>query len=49
MDPMMFNNFLHENYLLFFTDIDDIHVANSYLSIADVFASKWNVSVLLGK
>ena len=43
VDPTQFNMFLHENYLKFFTDTDDIAVATEYLSDSDMFAKNWMV------
>ncbi|XP_069080507.1 cell cycle checkpoint protein RAD17 [Pleurodeles waltl] len=37
-----FNLYLHQNYLDFFTEIDDIVRASDYLSIADFFTGDWN-------
>ncbi|XP_078531423.1 cell cycle checkpoint protein RAD17 [Lissotriton helveticus] len=37
-----FNLYLHQNYLDFFTEIDDIVRASEYLSIADFFSGDWN-------
>lgn len=46
MSGSMFNLYLHQNYIDFFSDIDDVVRASDYLSIADVLCSNWNVSVI---
>uniref|UniRef100_A0A8C8VI82 Cell cycle checkpoint protein RAD17 n=1 Tax=Pelusios castaneus TaxID=367368 RepID=A0A8C8VI82_9SAUR len=38
----LFNLFLHQNYVDFFTDIDDLVRASEYLSTADFLCSNWN-------
>jgi len=47
MSGSMFNLYLHQNYVEFFTDIDDVVRASEYLSTADVLCGNWNVSVIL--
>ncbi|NXI70731.1 RAD17 protein, partial [Anseranas semipalmata] len=42
MSGSMFNLYLHQNYVEFFTDIDDVVRASEYLSTADVLCSNWN-------
>lgn len=44
MSVEMFNLYLHQNYLDFFGDIDDIVRASDYLSDADFLTVDWNVS-----
>lgn len=46
MSGSMFNLYLHQNYVEFFTDIDDVVRASEYLSTADVLCGNWNVSVI---
>ncbi|XP_039401058.1 cell cycle checkpoint protein RAD17 isoform X2 [Mauremys reevesii] len=38
----LFNLYLHQNYVDFFTDIDDLVRASEYLSAADFLCSNWN-------
>ncbi|XP_067425285.1 cell cycle checkpoint protein RAD17 [Emydura macquarii macquarii] len=38
----LFNLYLHQNYVDFFTDIDDLVRASEYLSTADFLCSNWN-------
>uniref|UniRef100_K7G9G5 Cell cycle checkpoint protein RAD17 n=1 Tax=Pelodiscus sinensis TaxID=13735 RepID=K7G9G5_PELSI len=38
----LFNLYLHQNYVDFFTDIDDVVRASEYLSTADFLCSNWN-------
>lgn len=45
MSGSMFNLYLHQNYVDFFSDIDDVVRASEYLSTADVLCSNWSVSV----
>lgn len=40
----LFNVYLHQNYLEFFSDIDDIVRASEYLSTADFLCTNWDVS-----
>ncbi|OXB62464.1 hypothetical protein ASZ78_014458 [Callipepla squamata] len=42
MSGSMFNLYLHQNYVEFFTDIDDVVRASEYLSTADVLCGNWN-------
>ncbi|XP_074934314.1 cell cycle checkpoint protein RAD17 isoform X1 [Phalacrocorax aristotelis] len=42
MSGSMFNLYLHQNYVDFFSDIDDIVRASEYLSTADVLCSNWS-------
>lgn len=46
MSESMFNLYLHQNYVDFFSDIDDVVRASEYLSTADVLCSNWSVSVI---
>lgn len=43
MQSELFNLYLHQNYLDFFSDIDDVVRASEYLSAADVLTGDWNV------
>ncbi|XP_053331335.1 cell cycle checkpoint protein RAD17 [Spea bombifrons] len=42
MNGELFNLYLHQNYLDFFSDIDDVVRATEYLSAADVLTGDWN-------
>lgn len=42
MRSELFNLYLHQNYLDFFSDIDDVVRASEYLSSADVLTGDWN-------
>ncbi|KAJ7428584.1 RAD17 checkpoint clamp loader component [Pitangus sulphuratus] len=42
MSGAMFNLYLHQNYVDFFPDIDDVVRASEYLSAADVLCSNWS-------
>ncbi|NWR95105.1 RAD17 protein, partial [Furnarius figulus] len=42
MSGAMFNLYLHQNYVDFFSDIDDVVRASEYLSTADVLCSNWS-------
>ncbi|KAM4808892.1 cell cycle checkpoint protein RAD17 [Rhinophrynus dorsalis] len=42
MHGELFNLYLHQNYLDFFSDIDDVVRASEYLSTADVLTGDWN-------
>ncbi|NXH55008.1 RAD17 protein, partial [Rhabdornis inornatus] len=42
MSGSMFNLYLHQNYMDFFSDIDDVMRASEYLSTADVLCSNWS-------
>lgn len=46
MSGSMFNLYLHQNYVDFFSDIDDVVKASEYLSTADVLCGNWSVSVI---
>ncbi|XP_039176676.1 LOW QUALITY PROTEIN: cell cycle checkpoint protein RAD17 [Crotalus tigris] len=45
----LFNVYLHQNYLEFFSDIDDIVRASEYLSTADFLCSNWDARATLQK
>ncbi|XP_074851500.1 cell cycle checkpoint protein RAD17 isoform X2 [Carettochelys insculpta] len=38
----LFNLYLHQNYVDFFTDIDDLMRASEYMSTSDFLCSNWN-------
>ncbi|NWI58642.1 RAD17 protein, partial [Calyptomena viridis] len=42
MSGTMFNLYLHQNYVDFFSDLDDVVRASEYLSTADVLCSNWS-------
>lgn len=43
----LFNLYLHQNYVEFFSDIEDLVRASEYLSTADLLCSNWDVSIFL--
>ncbi|XP_072270061.1 cell cycle checkpoint protein RAD17 [Pyxicephalus adspersus] len=45
MRSELFNLYLHQNYLDFFSDIDDVVRSSEYLSAADVLTGEWSVSI----
>ncbi|XP_069818963.1 cell cycle checkpoint protein RAD17 [Dendropsophus ebraccatus] len=47
MRSELFNLYLHQNYLDFFSDIDDVVRASEYLSAADVLTGDWNFRSML--
>ncbi|XP_062369080.1 cell cycle checkpoint protein RAD17 [Cinclus cinclus] len=47
MSGSMFNLYLHQNYVDFFTDIDDVVRASEYLSTADVLCSNWSTRLVM--
>ncbi|XP_015136086.2 cell cycle checkpoint protein RAD17 isoform X1 [Gallus gallus] len=47
MSGSMFNLYLHQNYVEFFTDIDDVVRASEYLSTADVLCGNWNSRLVM--
>ncbi|KAM6106165.1 cell cycle checkpoint protein RAD17 isoform 3-T3 [Pterocles gutturalis] len=49
MSGSMFNLYLHQNYVDFFSDIDDVVRASEYLSTADVICSNWNMRLVMEK
>lgn len=46
MSAEVFNLYLHQNYLDFFSEVDDVAQASKYLSDADLLAACWMVSLL---
>ncbi|XP_050401206.1 cell cycle checkpoint protein RAD17, partial [Patella vulgata] len=42
-----FASFLHQNYVDFYTDIDDVVNASEYLSLVDTFSSQWSTKTAL--
>ncbi|NWX40464.1 RAD17 protein, partial [Steatornis caripensis] len=49
MSGTMFNLYLHQNYVDFFSDIDDVVRASEYLSTADVLCSDWSTRLVMEK
>ncbi|KAM8793538.1 cell cycle checkpoint protein RAD17-like [Eudromia elegans] len=49
MSGSMFNLYLHQNYVEFFANIDDVVRASDYLSTADVLCSNWNSRPVMEK
>ncbi|NWS49268.1 RAD17 protein, partial [Probosciger aterrimus] len=49
MSGSMFNLYLHQNYVDFFSDIDDVVRASEYLSTADVLCSNWSTRLVMEK
>ncbi|XP_049624722.1 cell cycle checkpoint protein RAD17 [Suncus etruscus] len=47
MPGELFNLYLHQNYVDFFTDVDDLVRASEFLSFADTLSSDWNTRFLL--
>ncbi|NXY78779.1 RAD17 protein, partial [Glareola pratincola] len=47
MSGSMFNLYLHQNYVDFFSDIDDVVRASEYLSTADVLCSNWSTRLVM--
>ncbi|NXM00069.1 RAD17 protein, partial [Tyrannus savana] len=47
MSGAMFNLYLHQNYVDFFPDIDDVVRASEYLSAADVLCSNWSTRLVM--
>ncbi|XP_021237108.1 cell cycle checkpoint protein RAD17 isoform X2 [Numida meleagris] len=47
MSGSMFNLYLHQNYVEFFTDIDDVVRASEYLSTADVLCGNWSSRLVM--
>lgn len=39
----LFNLYLHQNYIDFFVEVDDLVRASEFLSFADVLGGDWNV------
>lgn len=44
MSGELFNLYLHQNYLDFFSEVDDIARASEYLSDSDFLTAEWTVS-----
>ncbi|XP_027720041.1 cell cycle checkpoint protein RAD17 isoform X2 [Vombatus ursinus] len=49
MPGELFNLYLHQNYVDFFTEIEDLVRASEYMSIADIFCGDWNSRTTLGE
>ncbi|XP_074063996.1 cell cycle checkpoint protein RAD17 isoform X2 [Macrotis lagotis] len=49
MPGELFNLYLHQNYVDFFTEIEDLVRASEYMSIADMFHGDWNSKATLGE
>ncbi|NXI92654.1 RAD17 protein, partial [Psophia crepitans] len=49
MSGSVFNLYLHQNYVDFFSDIDDVVRASEYLSSADVLCSDWSTRLVMEK
>ncbi|NXC92094.1 RAD17 protein, partial [Cercotrichas coryphoeus] len=47
MSGGMFNLYLHQNYVDFFSDVDDVVRASEYLSTADVLCSNWSARLVM--
>ncbi|KAM6289942.1 cell cycle checkpoint protein RAD17 [Aegotheles albertisi] len=47
MSGSLFNLYIHQNYVDFFTDIDDVVRASEYLSTADVLCSNWSTRLVM--
>ncbi|XP_036259718.1 cell cycle checkpoint protein RAD17 isoform X1 [Molothrus ater] len=47
MSGSMFSLYLHQNYVDFFSDIDDVVRASEYLSTADVLCSNWSARLVM--
>lgn len=45
MSGEVFNLYLHQNYLDFFSEVDDVAQASTYLSDADLLTASWMVSL----
>lgn len=43
MPGELFNLYLHQNYVDFFTEVDDLVRASEFLSFADTLSGDWNV------
>lgn len=43
MPGELFNLYLHQNYIDFFTEVDDLVRASEFLSFADILSGDWNV------
>ena len=49
MSAEFFNLYLHQNYLDFFSTVEDVARASEYLSDADFFTGEWAVSLQITK
>lgn len=47
MSGEFFNLYLHQNYVDFFSQLEDVDRASEYLSDADLLTSDWTVSLSL--
>lgn len=47
MSAELFNLYLHQNYIDFFADMEDVARASEYLSDADFLTTDWTVSYIL--
>ncbi|XP_070268216.1 cell cycle checkpoint protein RAD17 isoform X3 [Myotis yumanensis] len=47
MPGELFNLYLHQNYVDFFTEVDDLVRASEFLSFADIISGDWNTRSLL--
>ncbi|KAJ8781952.1 hypothetical protein J1605_010700 [Eschrichtius robustus] len=47
MPGELFNLYLHQNYVDFFTEVDDLVRASEFLSFADILSGDWNTRSLL--
>lgn len=47
MSGEFFNLYLHQNYLDFFSEVEDVDRASEYLSDADLLTADWTVSLSL--
>lgn len=45
MSGEVFNLYLHQNYLDFFSEVDDVAQASKYQSDADLLTANWMVSL----
>lgn len=43
MPGELFNLYLHQNYVDFFMEVDDLVRASEFLSFADILSGDWNV------
>lgn len=48
MSGEFFSLYLQQNYMDFFSDVDDVARASEYLSDADFLTAEWSVSPLSG-
>lgn len=45
MSGEFFNLYLHQNFLDFFFEVEDVARASKYLSDADLLTTEWSVSI----